>query len=91
MTGCLLSHVARAAGCHLDWVGGEHPDHRSCSSKDDILRYQAELASISKLRWIQLTNVTKCFSKCSYRQFFFEKVWCLSHISSHDMSFHLAY
>ena len=84
MTGCLLSHVARAAGCHLDWVGGQHPDHRSCSNKDDILRYQAELASISKLRWIQLTNVTKCFSKCSYRQFFFEKVKSVFHISSHD-------
>ena len=53
-----------------------------CTTKDDILRYQAELASISKLRWIQLTNVTKCFSKCSYRQFFFEKVGCILYFST---------
>ena len=76
-TDCMLRYVASTASCHLDWVSreGQYDDLKLCRSKEELLRYHGVLTEVSRLPWKQLTNITQCHGKCSYKEFSFTKVY----------------
>ena len=74
-TDCMLQYVARTSGCHLDWVG-RYQDEQCppCRTKYDLLNYHGVLNQTSNMPWKQLTNISQCYAKCSYKEFSFSKV-----------------
>ena len=65
---CILTWVAKDAGCHLDWFSPS-PSNGSvpCTHREDIGKYNDALTAALQARWLKLQNMTGCIPKCTVR------------------------
>ena len=65
---CILTWVAKDAGCHLDWFSPS-PSNGSlpCTKREDIGKYNDALTEALQARWLKLQNMTGCIPKCTVR------------------------
>ena len=65
---CILTWVARDAGCHLDWFSPS-PSNVSlpCTKREDIGKYNEALTAALQARWLKLQDMTGCIPKCTVR------------------------